>query len=541
MRGHLCPTSGTDVAHAGARNFAGVRWGAALRKVSLMRHTLRRLFNHSLLGLVFAAGCGGSGQTDNKPVNAGTGGSGTGGITGGTGGSSGGRGGLGGSGGATPSGAGTGGARAGSGGARAGSGSAGSGGTTSAGTGGSGGAPSAGSGGSSAPVASPWKDLPARAVTAKAPPTSAANGDGQTPAFSGQTRAPAPATLSKINVQTITDELNGPWGVEALRDGRFIVTHKSGAMRVINTQAQVLEPIAGLPTVANSGQGGLLDVAIDQATDPMTLCITFSKPRGGSENSTAASCTTAMGADNLTIAPFKEVFQQEPAWASAQHFGSRFIFAPDGLVYITMGERSNPNARVFAQDKTTTIGKVVRLKRDGGAPADNPFAADSGEAPKVWSYGHRNMQAAALDSQNRLWTVEHGPRGGDELNLPQAGKNYGWPIITYGLDYSGEPIGEGITSMAGMEQPVYFWDPVIAPSGMIVYSGDLFSAWRGDIFIGGLAAQVLVHLDIENDKVVSEERFELGGRVRDVTQGPDGAIYAVVESNGTLLRITPAE
>jgi glucose/arabinose dehydrogenase len=376
-------------------------------------------------------------------------------------------------------------------------------------------------------------------VTAKAAPTGAANGAGQTPAFSGQTRAPAPSTLSKINVQTITDELSGPWGVEALRDGRFVVTQKSGAMRVVNTEAQVLDPIDGLPSVASSGQGGLLDVAIDEATNPMTLCITFSKPRSGGENSTAASCTTATGTDNLTIEPLQEVFQQEPSWASAQHFGSRFIFAPDGLVYITMGERSAADARVFAQDKTTTIGKVVRLKRDGSAPTDNPFAAESGEAPKVWSFGHRNMQAAALDAQNRLWTIEHGPRGGDELNMPQAGKNYGWPIITYGIDYSGQPIGDGITSMEGMEQPVYFWDPVIAPSGMIVYSGDLFSDWRGDIFVGGLGAQALVHLKLADDKVVSEERFDLGGRIRDVTQGPDGAIYVVNESTGELLRITP--
>jgi glucose/arabinose dehydrogenase len=493
-----------------------------------------------MLGIALAAGCGGSGQTDN-PLTAGAGGADGGSTASGAGGSSGK-----GSAGAGTS-AGTGGARAGSGGgtaagsggasARAGTGGA----TASGGTGGSAGKTDAGSAagapGSSGP--SPWEDLPTRSVTAKAPPTAAANGAGQTTAFAGQTRAPAPASLSKIKVQTITDELSGPWGVEALHDGRFVVTQKSGSMRVVNTDAELLEPIAGLPQVASSGQGGLLDVAIDESTTPMTLCITFSKPRGSAGNSTAASCTTATGADNLTIEPLQEVFQQEPAWMSAQHFGSRFIFAPDGLVYITMGERSAADARVHAQDPTKTIGKVVRLKRDGSAPADNPFAAQSGEAPKVWSYGHRNMQAAALDLQNRLWTVEHGPRGGDELNMPQAGKNYGWPIITYGIDYSGQPIGEGITSMEGMEQPVYFWDPVIAPSGMLVYSGNLFSEWRGDIFVGGLSASALVHLKLENDKVVSEERFDLGGRIRDVTQGPDGAIYVINESSGELLRITP--
>jgi aldose sugar dehydrogenase len=501
-----------------------------------MPRTVRQLFKHSMLSIALAAGCGGSGQTDN-PVTAGAGGADGGSTASGAGGASG----------KSSAGAGTGAARAGSGGgtaagsggasARAGTGGA----TASGGAGGSAGKSDAGSAaGAPGPTGpSPWEDLPKRAVTAKAPPTGAANGTGQTPAFSGQTRAPAPATLSKISVQTVTDELSGPWGVEALRDGRFVVTQKSGTMRVVNTDAEVLEPIDGLPQVASSGQGGLLDVAIDESTTPMTLCITFSKPRGSAGNSTAASCTTATGTDNLTIEPLQEVFQQEPAWMSAQHFGSRFIFAPDGLVYITMGERSAADARVHAQDPTKTIGKVVRLKRDGSAPTDNPFAAEGGEAPKVWSYGHRNMQAAALDLQNRLWTVEHGPRGGDELNMPQPGKNYGWPIITYGIDYSGQPIGEGITAMEGMEQPVYFWDPVIAPSGMLVYSGNLFSEWRGDIFVGGLGAQALVHLKLENDKVVSEERFDLGGRIRDVTQGPDGAIYVVNESSGELLRITP--
>jgi glucose/arabinose dehydrogenase len=377
-------------------------------------------------------------------------------------------------------------------------------------------------------------------VTAKAPPTAAANGTGQTPAFAGQTRAPAPASLAKVKVQTISEGLSNPWAVEALRDGRFVVTEKAGTLRVVNTDAELLEPIAGVPEVDSASQGGLLDVAIDEATEPMTLCITYSKPRDGGANSTAASCTTATGADNLTIAPLQMVFQQEPAWQSNLHFGSRFVFAPDGLVYITTGERSLPDSRVFAQDKTKTLGKVIRLKRDGSSPSDNPFAADGGAAGQVWSYGHRNLQSAALDAQNRLWTVEHGPRGGDELNLPAAGKNHGWPEITYGIDYSGEPIGAGITQKEGMEQPVYFWDPVIGPSGMVVYSGDLFSDWRGDVLIGGLVAQALVHLKLEGDRVISEERIELGARVRDVTQGPDGAIYVVTdESNGKLLRLTP--
>jgi aldose sugar dehydrogenase len=273
----------------------------------------------------------------------------------------------------------------------------------------------------------------------------------------------------------------------------------------------------------------------------MTLCVTYSKPRDGG-NSTAADCATATGDENLTLGAMQMIFQQEPAWQSSMHYGSRFVFAPDDLVYISTGERSLPEPRQLAQDKSSTLGKVVRLKRDGSVPSDNPFASESGEAPKVWSYGHRNIQAAALDTRNRLWTIEHGASGGDELNRPESGKNYGWPVITYGEDYGGGPIGDGITEMNGMEQPVYYWDPVIAPSGMIVYSGTVFSGWRGDILVGGLVAQALVHLEIEDDRVVSEERIELGARIRDVTQGPDHAIYVLTdEGNGKLLRLTPGE
>ena len=419
------------------------------------------------------------------------------------------------------------------------------------GTAGSAGARTAGTGGDTAPAdagppdagkpgPSPWDGLPARSVTASAPPTSSANVPEQTPAFTGQTRAPAPTSLSSVRVQTVAEGLAKPWGVEALRDGRFVITEKAGTLRVINTDGELLDPIAGVPSVDSSGQGGLLDVAIDEATTPMTLCITYSRPRDGGA-STAASCATASGDNNLTITPLQMVFQQEPVWNSPAHYGSRFVFAPNNLVYITTGERSGPESRLQAQDKSKTLGKVIRLHRDGSSPSDNPFAADGAPASQVWSYGHRNPQSAALDLQGRLWTVEHGPQGGDELNLPLSGRNYGWPVITYGEDYSGEPIGDGITQMEGMEQPVYYWDPVIAPSGMLIYSGNLFSDWRGDIFIGGLVAQALVHLVLEDDRVVSEERIGLGARVRDVTQGPDGAIYVVTdESNAKLLRLTPS-
>jgi glucose/arabinose dehydrogenase len=367
------------------------------------------------------------------------------------------------------------------------------------------------------------------------------NAPGQTPAFPEQTGAGAPAKLSKVKVETITSELDKPWAVEVLKDGRFIVTEKNGTLRVVTKEGRVLEAIKGVPAVDSDGQGGLLDVAIDETGDALTLCLTYSEPRGGDKNGTTAACTTATGRENLTLGTLKTIWKQEPAWDSSLHFGSRFIFAGNDLVYITTGERSLPESRVFAQDKTKTLGKVIRLKRDGSSPSDNPFAAEGGAAAQVWSYGHRNLQSAALDAQGRLWTIEHGPRGGDELNRPQAGKNYGWPIITYGEDYSGDPIGEGITQKNGMEQPIYYWDPVIAPSGMVIYSGELFTDWRGDVLVGGLVSAGLVRLELDGDKVTSEERIDLDARVRDVTQGPDGAVYVVTdESDGKLLRLTPA-
>lgn len=381
-----------------------------------------------------------------------------------------------------------------------------------------------------------------RFVTGRAAGSDPPNAAGQTPVFPAQTRAPAPAELSKVKVETVATGLEHPWAVEALADGRFVVTEKAGRLRVVNKAGRVLAPIAGVPKVDDDGQGGLLDVAISPgAGSTSTLCITYSEPRDGGKNATAASCATATGASNLELAPLKSVFRQEPAWDSSLHFGSRFIFAADDLVYITTGERSLPETRGFSQDTTKTLGKVIRLHRDGSVPADNPFAAQGGAAAQVWSYGHRNLQAAALDADGRLWTIEHGPRGGDELNRPEAGKNYGWPIITYGEDYSGAPIGEGITQREGMEQPVYYWDPVIAPSGMLIYSGDLFGAWRGNVLVGGLIAQALVRLTLTGDRVVSEERIEIGERVRDVTQGPDGALYVVTdESDGKLLKLTPS-
>ncbi len=385
-------------------------------------------------------------------------------------------------------------------------------------------------------------ERPTETVTGRAAPSDAPNASGQKPSFAAQTRAPAPSSFSKVKVETLAEGLKEPWAVEPLKDGRFVVTEKAGTLRVITKDGRILAPIAGVPKVDDDGQGGLLDVAVKENGGSLTLCLTYSEPRGDEDvNATAATCWTATGDENLQLSGMKTVFRQEPAWESDKHFGSRFIFADNDIVYITTGERSVESSRGFSQDKTKTLGKVVRLKSDGSVPSDNPFAADGGAAAQVWSYGHRNLQSAALDAQGRLWAVEHGPKGGDELNRPEPGKNYGWPIITYGIEYSGGPVGAGITAREGMEQPIYYWDPVIAPSGMVIYSGDLFKGWRGNVLVGGLVTEDVVRLTLEGDRVTSEERIPIGDRVRDVVQGPDGALYVVTDdSDGKLLRLSPA-
>jgi glucose/arabinose dehydrogenase len=233
------------------------------------------------------------------------------------------------------------------------------------------------------------------------------------------------------------------------------------------------------------------------------------------------------------------IFRQQPAARSNAHFGSRIVFAPDGNLFVTLGERNAPEVRVRAQETDNTIGKIVRITPEGAAPRDNPFVTQGGEAQYVWSLGHRNPQSAAWRSETgALWTVEHGPSGGDELNRPQAGKNYGWPVITYGVDYSGRPIGDGITAKEGLEQPVYYWDPVIAPSGMLFHSGKLFTTWRGNALIGGLGSTSLTRLVFNGDRVANEERIDMDGRVRDVAEGLDGAVYAAMD-DGRIVKLTP--
>jgi glucose/arabinose dehydrogenase len=301
----------------------------------------------------------------------------------------------------------------------------------------------------------------------------------------------------------------------------------------------VSAPLKGLPKVYAQGQGGLLDIALDpQFATNNTIYWSYAEPREGGNGTALAKGVLA--ADGGSVEKVQVVFRQMPTFASNLHFGSRIVFTPDGKLFLALGERSVPDARVHSQDLNSHFGKVVRINTDGSVPDDNPFVGRGDAKPEIWSYGHRNIQAAALAPDGKLWTIEHGPRGGDELNQPQAGLNYGWPVISYGIEYSGPKIGGGITAKEGLEQPVYYWDPVIAPSGMVVYDGEMFPEWQGNIFVGGLVGMKLVRLQLENGKVTGEEWLlqDRGQRIRDVKQGSDGAIYVVTEAgDGALLRL----
>ena len=365
------------------------------------------------------------------------------------------------------------------------------------------------------------------------------NGKDFKPAFAGQTRIASLKSDFELDVSEVAKNVASGWGFEFLPDQRIIVTERQGNIRIVGKDGQLSAPLKGLPKVFFEGQGGLLDVALDpQFPNNRTLYWSYAEPRGDEGNGTALA-KGVLSADETSIEQVQVIFRQMPTFKSNLHFGSRIVFTPDGKLFLTLGERSMPESRVHSQDLNSHFGKVVRLNLDGSVPADNPFVGRNDTKPEIWSYGHRNIQAATLDGQGKLWTIEHGPRGGDELNQPQPGKNYGWPVITYGIEYAGPKIGDGITQKEGMEQPVYYWDPVIAPSGMIVYNGSMFPEWQGNIFVGGMASMKLVRLKLENDKVVGEEwLLRDRGRVRDVRQGPDGAIYVLLESgDGAIVRI----
>jgi glucose/arabinose dehydrogenase len=371
----------------------------------------------------------------------------------------------------------------------------------------------------------------------------APNVDYLAPAFPGQTRAPAVKARTALEVREIAGGFDKPWAIAFLPDRRMLVTEKpTGRLFIVAPDGKKSPPVAGLPKVDGRNQGGLLDVELapDFAQSKL-LYWTYYEPRDGG-NGLAVARGKLVEGDKPRVDAVQVVFRMMPTMDSTLHAGGRLVWAPDGDLFVTLGERSILPGRVQARDLQSHLGKIVRIEPDGSVPEDNPFVGRADARPEIWSSGHRNVLAAALDAKGRLWEVEMGPRGGDELNLVQKGKDYGWPTIGYGEEYSGARIHEA-SQGAGMEQPVYYWDPVISPSGMAIYSGDLFPEFKGNVFIGGLSSRALVRLVLEDDRVVGEERLltDQRSRIREVVQGPDGALYLLTDASpdGKLLRVAP--
>lgn len=338
-----------------------------------------------------------------------------------------------------------------------------------------------------------------------------------------------------LRVETFADGLAYPWGMTFLPDGGMLVTEKPGQLRLVSTEGRVSVPITGLPEVEARGQGGLLDVAIDPDF-PSNRLVYISYAEAGEGG---ASTAVARGRlDDGALKDVEVIFRQQPKVPGPNHFGSRLAFAPDGTLFVTLGERFKFEP---AQDNTNHLGTVVRINPDGTVPPDNPFVGKPDALPEIWSYGHRNVQGADFEpATGTLWTIEFGPRGGDELNRPEAGRNYGWPLVSWGKHYGGKDIPDPPTR-PDLADAVYHWVPAISPSGISFYNGDLFPDWRGDLLIGGLSSRALVRLNIEDGRVTGEERMDMGARVRDVAPGPDGAIYLLIDSSdGEILRLTPA-
>jgi glucose/arabinose dehydrogenase len=343
-------------------------------------------------------------------------------------------------------------------------------------------------------------------------------------------------------IEVVADKLSHPWGLTFIDGGRMLVTERPGRLRLIQRDGSVGPAIAGLPKIDVGGQGGLLDVLADSGfARNRTIYFCFSEPAAkGSGNSTALA-SARLSDDGKRLEQLKVLFSQKPKVASHMHFGCRIVESPDGKLFLTLGERFSH--KQDAQTLDNHLGKVVRINKDGSVPPDNPFVGKAGALPEIWSYGHRNSQGATLGPDGRLWTHEHGPQGGDEINRPEAGKNYGWPVITYGENYGGGPIGEGLTAKPGMEQPLHYWTPSIAPSGMTFLKSERYGkAWQGNLFVGSLKFQYLDRIEIRDGKVVREERLlqDVGQRIRDVREGPDGLLYVLTDAdNGRLLRLLP--
>jgi glucose/arabinose dehydrogenase len=347
---------------------------------------------------------------------------------------------------------------------------------------------------------------------------------------------------SAVKTEVVAQGLEHPWGMTFINDKRVLVTEREGRLRLVQANGTVSAPIEGLPDIDEGGQGGLLDILADsgfQANRTVYFC--YSEPGSGGNSTALASAR--LSNDDRRLEQVKVLFSQRPKYRSSAHFGCRIVENRDGTLFLTLGDRFS--RMKDAQTLDTHHGKIVRIKKDGSIPDNNPFVSQKGKGalPEIWSFGHRNAQGAALDMNGQLWMHEHGPQGGDEINRIEPGKNYGWPVITYGENYGGGKIGEGITQKSGMEQPVHYWNPSIAPSGMAFLRSDRYGkAWQGSLFVGALKFRYLARLEMKNGKVAKEEKLlqNLEQRIRDVKEGPDGLLYMLTdEDDGQLIRLLP--
>lgn len=352
------------------------------------------------------------------------------------------------------------------------------------------------------------------------------------------------SSAGNLAVRTVASGLVNPWALAFLPDGRMLVTERPGRMRIVAKDGKLSEPLDGVPKVFAVSQGGLHDVVLDRNfTRNKTIYFCFAEPvvegeRTGGRTAMARATLAEDKLDDVNV-----IFQQDGPLSGGGHFGCRIVQTTDDNLFLTLGDHFTD--RDEAQKLTSHLGKIVRIKPDGSVPSDNPFVGRPDAKPEIWSYGHRNVQGAALyPATSKLWIHEHGPRGGDEINLPKAGKNYGWPVVCYCVNYDGTPVGSGKVEAPGMEGPTHFWTPSIAPSGMAFYQGDLFPAWKGSLFVGGLISRLLVRVSLNGEKITAEERLLQGlrERIREVRNGPDGALYLATDNpEGRILRVTPAK